>query len=104
MFDPDGLSLEIESRRDKTFVFDNIFDENDNNLCLYTRSLTPIVSNLMSGFNSTIFAYGMTGAGKSYTMFGDFLNPDNFEKEPGKILKIECFNILFFYMYTIYLL
>jgi len=25
----------------------------------------------MSGYNSTIFAYGMTGAGKTHTIFGN---------------------------------
>jgi hypothetical protein len=26
---------------------------------------------IMNGYNSTIFAYGNTGAGKSHTMFGN---------------------------------
>jgi hypothetical protein len=30
------------------------------------------VQNIAAGYNLTIFAYGMTGAGKSFTMFGDF--------------------------------
>lgn len=28
------------------------------------------VSNVLRGYNSTIFIYGMTGSGKTYTMFG----------------------------------
>lgn len=32
--------------------------------------ITPI-SNALNGYNSTIFIYGMTGAGKTYTMFGN---------------------------------
>jgi kinesin family protein 18/19 len=31
--------------------------------------VTPI-ENVLQGFNSTVFIYGMTGAGKTYTMFG----------------------------------
>lgn len=27
------------------------------------------IHNVLAGFNSTVFIYGMTGAGKSYTMF-----------------------------------
>ena len=27
------------------------------------------VQNVLSGFNSTVFIYGMTGAGKTHTMF-----------------------------------
>jgi hypothetical protein len=30
----------------------------------------PIVDNCMGGYNSSIFAYGQTGAGKTYTMQG----------------------------------
>ena len=32
--------------------------------------ITPI-TNALGGFNSTVFIYGMTGAGKTYTMFGN---------------------------------
>jgi kinesin family protein 5 len=31
--------------------------------------ITPI-NNVLKGFNSTVFIYGMTGSGKTYTMFG----------------------------------
>jgi kinesin family protein 18/19 len=30
----------------------------------------PLADNFLSGINSTVFAYGITGAGKSFTMFG----------------------------------
>ena len=30
-----------------------------------------MLENIISGYNATVFAYGMTGAGKTYTMFGD---------------------------------
>jgi hypothetical protein len=30
----------------------------------------PIVDNCLGGYNSSIFAYGQTGAGKTYTMQG----------------------------------
>ena len=30
----------------------------------------PVVDNCMAGYNSSIFAYGQTGAGKTYTMLG----------------------------------
>lgn len=31
----------------------------------------PIISHVLDGFNATIFAYGATGAGKTYTMLGN---------------------------------
>ena len=30
----------------------------------------PIVDNVEKGFNSSVFAYGQTGAGKTFTMTG----------------------------------
>jgi hypothetical protein len=32
--------------------------------------LSQNVSNILNGYNMTIFAYGQTGSGKTYTMFG----------------------------------
>ena len=37
---------------------------------LYTGAIAPIVSEVLEGFNCTIFAYGQTGTGKTYTMEG----------------------------------
>ena len=31
----------------------------------------PIVDNVLEGYNGTIFAYGQTGTGKTFTMEGD---------------------------------
>ena len=31
-----------------------------------------LLQSFLSGINSTVLAYGITGAGKSYTMFGGF--------------------------------
>ena len=36
----------------------------------------PIVENFLAGYNSSIFAYGQTGAGKTYTMIGQLGHSD----------------------------
>ena len=36
----------------------------------------PIVENCLAGYNSSIFAYGQTGAGKTYTMIGQLGRSD----------------------------
>lgn len=38
---------------------------------LYEQAVTPIVKEVLEGFNCTIFAYGQTGTGKTYTMEGE---------------------------------
>ena len=48
--------------------------------------LSP-VENLLNGYNSTILAYGMTGTGKTHTMFGDiYCLSEAKEPEPGLII------------------
>lgn len=38
---------------------------------LYEQAVIPIVNEVLEGFNCTIFAYGQTGTGKTYTMEGE---------------------------------
>ncbi|KAF2289708.1 hypothetical protein GH714_038107 [Hevea brasiliensis] len=38
---------------------------------LYEQAVVPIVNEVLEGFNCTIFAYGQTGTGKTYTMEGE---------------------------------
>ena len=45
----------------------------------------PIVENCLAGYNSSIFAYGQTGAGKTHTMIGHLGNSDQVPaKRKGK--------------------
>jgi hypothetical protein len=37
---------------------------------IYNKAARPIVDSLFEGFNGTIFAYGQTCSGKTYTMQG----------------------------------
>jgi kinesin family member 5 len=38
---------------------------------IFDFSIRSTVEDVMNGYNGTVFAYGQTGAGKSYTMMGD---------------------------------
>ena len=37
---------------------------------LYEETFRPLVESVLNGFNGTIFAYGQTGTGKTFTMEG----------------------------------
>ncbi len=37
---------------------------------IFDFSIRPTVDDILNGYNGTVFAYGQTGAGKSYTMMG----------------------------------
>lgn len=51
--------------------FDYVFGDNCSNQQVFQKAIRPLTEHFSNGYNSTVFAYGITGAGKSYTMFGD---------------------------------
>lgn len=60
----------------KTFTFDTVFAPEVKQVDVYNRVARPIVSNVLEGYNGTIFAYGQTGTGKTFTMEGDRAVPE----------------------------
>lgn len=63
------------SREDKIFEMSSTFGEEITNESVFERAMKEDMrESLMEGFNCTCFVYGMTGAGKTYTMFGDICN------------------------------
>ncbi|XP_075951618.1 kinesin-like protein KIF3B isoform X2 [Anarhichas minor] len=54
----------------KVFTFDSVYDWNSKQIDLYDETFRPLVDSVLLGFNGTIFAYGQTGTGKTYTMEG----------------------------------
>lgn len=54
----------------KMFTFDAVYDWNCTQQELYEETVRPLVNSVLDGFNGTIFAYGQTGTGKTYTMEG----------------------------------
>lgn len=54
----------------KCFSFDSAFDSNSKQFDVYDEAVRPIVDSVLQGFNGTVFAYGQTGTGKTYTMEG----------------------------------
>lgn len=41
---------------------------------VYNETLRDLVSGVLYGINTTVFAYGATGSGKTYTMVGEYHN------------------------------
>lgn len=52
------------------FTFDKTFGEDVNTAQVYDSCAKGIVSSVVHGLNGTIFAYGQTSSGKTYTMQG----------------------------------
>ncbi|KAA0201034.1 Kinesin protein [Fasciolopsis buskii] len=54
----------------KNFFFDGAYDLNSTTEQIYNDIGYPLVEGVTEGYNGTIFAYGQTGCGKSFTMQG----------------------------------
>ncbi|XP_071552253.1 kinesin-like protein KIF3A isoform X3 [Panulirus ornatus] len=59
-----------EGEPPKVFTFDSVFGTDSKQVDVYNIAARPIVENVLEGYNGTIFAYGQTGTGKTYTMEG----------------------------------
>ncbi|KAI7195119.1 kinesin-domain-containing protein [Hortaea werneckii] len=65
------LSMGPSALSNKTYQFDKVFSPAADQGMVFDDVVSPILDEVMSGFNCTIFAYGQTGTGKTYTMSGD---------------------------------
>uniref|UniRef100_A0AAX7VEP3 Kinesin-like protein n=1 Tax=Astatotilapia calliptera TaxID=8154 RepID=A0AAX7VEP3_ASTCA len=62
--------LETPHEPPKTFTFDTVFGPDSKQLDVYNLTARPIIDSVLEGYNGTIFAYGQTGTGKTFTMEG----------------------------------
>ncbi|XP_038555803.1 kinesin-like protein KIF3A isoform X4 [Micropterus salmoides] len=62
--------LETPQEPPKTFTFDTVFGQDSKQLDVYNLTARPIIDSVLEGYNGTIFAYGQTGTGKTFTMEG----------------------------------
>ena len=65
---------------DKHYEFDIILNENSTQSEVFESTCPTIITGVIQGYNSSIFAYGPTGSGKSYTMLGT-------DSEPGLVYR-----------------
>ncbi|OIW23969.1 kinesin motor domain-containing protein [Coniochaeta ligniaria NRRL 30616] len=65
------LSMGPNALSNKTYNFDRVFSPAADQSMVFDEVVKPILDEVISGFNCTIFAYGQTGTGKTYTMHGD---------------------------------
>uniref|UniRef100_A0A670YSK4 Kinesin-like protein n=1 Tax=Pseudonaja textilis TaxID=8673 RepID=A0A670YSK4_PSETE len=85
VFDPEESNLlgfqiheSVSQKKGKNmkFIFDRVFGEMATQAEVFENTTKEILNGVLSGHNCSVFAYGATGAGKTYTMLGS-------EKEPG---------------------
>lgn len=65
--------------KEKRYTFDIAFEPSATNEDVYNGTVKDLVVGVLYGVNTTVFAYGATGSGKTYTMVGS-------QKDPGLMI------------------
>ncbi|CAM1504498.1 Fc.00g020890.m01.CDS01 [Cosmosporella sp. VM-42] len=65
------LSMGPSALSNRTYNFDRVFSQAADQNMVFDDTVKPILEEMLAGYNCTIFAYGQTGTGKTYTMSGD---------------------------------
>ncbi|KAK4204895.1 P-loop containing nucleoside triphosphate hydrolase protein [Triangularia verruculosa] len=73
---PDTCTVDSKEAQG-SFTFDRVFDMSCKQSDIFDFSIKPTVDDILNGYNGTVFAYGQTGAGKSYTMMGTNIDDDS---------------------------
>ncbi|KAL3787829.1 hypothetical protein ACHAWO_007017 [Cyclotella atomus] len=58
------------------YGFDNVFTAFSTQEEVFEETVKPVIGDVMRGFESTVFAYGQTGTGKTHTMEGSLDSPE----------------------------
>nr|XP_045084866.1 kinesin-like protein KIN-7I isoform X2 [Aegilops tauschii subsp. strangulata] len=70
-----GNAVALTAQPSIRFEFDRIFGEDCHTADVYGARTKHIVDSAVQGFNGTVFAYGQTNSGKTYTMRGSANEP-----------------------------
>ena len=63
--------MQVSQRgKEKQFAFDYVFDRHISHEAVFDKSVKFAIDGVLDGFNATVFAYGATGSGKTFTMLG----------------------------------
>jgi kinesin family protein 18/19 len=62
--------LRQDKSREKRYAFDSAFGPEVGTHQIFTATTKPLIGAVMQAYNATVFAYGATGAGKTYSMIG----------------------------------
>jgi len=61
--------------RTNSYTLDQIYEMEANNAEIYQKSVQPLVMATLEGYHASVFAYGQTSTGKTYTMSGTKHSP-----------------------------
>jgi centromeric protein E len=84
-----------ESNRRNVYTFDHSFGPEHTNFDIYNHTVKNAVISSMEGYHSSVFAYGQTATGKTFTMSGNpKSNDDNFRGIIPLAIQ-DCFDFIY---------
>ncbi|AET39709.1 Kip1p Ecym_4688 [Eremothecium cymbalariae DBVPG len=78
----------------KTYTFDQVFGVESDQESLFDKVARAYITEMLEGYNCTVFAYGQTGTGKTYTMSGDISVVGASLEDPNYVLLSEHAGII----------
>ena len=90
------VNVHLANMPKRTFWYDKAYGMDSTQDQVFQETAMPIVESVVQGYNGTIFAYGQTGTGKTFTMEGDF------ETEINKGIIPRSFDLMFNIIKTTY--
>ena len=90
------VSVNLINMPKRTFWYDKAYGMDSTQEQVFQETAMPIVESVCEGYNGTIFAYGQTGTGKTFTMEGDF------ETDINKGIIPRSFDLMFNIIKTTY--
>ena len=68
--DPNSVNKKTNLIKEHQFFFDYVFGPSSTQEEVYQNTAQKLLPGIIEGYNATVFAYGATGSGKTYTMLG----------------------------------
>ena len=84
------VAVTLNNNKLASYNFDSVFEHTSTQQQVYSSVVSEVVEDALRGFNCTVFAYGQTGTGKTYTMEGkrteyDWKSPSWYGSQAGMI-------------------
>ena len=88
VFDTENRSIVVKKDGDKKrFNFNHLLNQDVTQEEVFDTVGQRVIDGVLNGYNGTIFAYGMTGTGKTFSMLGKYhYNKDNDTNEDKGII------------------
>jgi kinesin family protein 18/19 len=67
--------LRLDKTKTKHYRLDSVFGPESTQAAVYAATARPLARKVVEGYNACCFAYGATGAGKTFTMTGTLDDP-----------------------------